>query len=736
MKFKKLTILALSALSMFALASCKKEEKNEKTTSVITTKSGQVDQKYKIYLLAKDSGFNGTYEEWLESVKGEKGENGDSITVMVIDGKLKWKYSLEDDSKYRLLLDLATLKGENGTSSVTTIGTNGNWFINGEDTQIRAYANDGRGIESISKGESVGLTDNYIIKFTDGSEVNFTVTNGKDGGAGTEGRGIVSIDKGESTGLIDSYIINFTDNTDTTFYVVNGAPGAQGQKGVGISKVEKTNTEGLVDTYTITYTDGSYSTFTITNGEDGTEGEKGVGILKVEKTGTDDLVDTYTITFTNGDTTSFTVTNGKDGQDAEVSEEIVQYSDNGFAKTIYTYDGNSVTAESYKYLGLAGWVKTTKRIQTNESYAEVDIQTIEEFDWNEDDSKWFGNKKTISYYFDSKLSQIVTYSWSISDDDWEKNFYHVVTYENDKVYSECDYKYSSEKEFFEKYGVEIYSRPEYNSSTIIDYIWETETSGITAMDMEIYGGFIVNDVKRQDIYAKYHWSYDYNKYVIYDFYKTDFDEYGAVTNTMSITEDFPYFEDGSILSSRVECTIGKANHTYVYVYNDCAKAMVPKDLFISEYDSVAHQLAYGETYSRWNIETMTWDYTRIEKSTMNDFGYPEKTYIEYYDKGVKTINIVYNIQYTYIENASFDHYRELSSYQDVLYDGVWSYYYIEYTYDEIGNTVGSVEQKLIDGEWVNFYKYETVKEDNTYRWIEYHWDSELNDWVEGSPWQN
>ena len=167
MKFKKFTMLALAALSMLSIAGCSSSnDTKEKTTAVITTKDdAKVDQKYQIYLLAQESGYTGTYEEWLESIKG------DSISVIVSEGKLKWKYSKEAESSYRDLIDLSVLKGEDGKSSTVTIGENGNWFIDGTDTEIRARANDGKGISTIAKTNTEGLVDTYTITFTDGTKV-------------------------------------------------------------------------------------------------------------------------------------------------------------------------------------------------------------------------------------------------------------------------------------------------------------------------------------------------------------------------------------------------------------------------------------------------------------------------------------------------------------------------------------------------------------------------------------
>ena len=68
MRSKKSKFFLLSILSVvaFSLGSCKP------STSATTPK----DKQYEIYLRAKESGYSGTYEEWLASIKGEKGEAG------------------------------------------------------------------------------------------------------------------------------------------------------------------------------------------------------------------------------------------------------------------------------------------------------------------------------------------------------------------------------------------------------------------------------------------------------------------------------------------------------------------------------------------------------------------------------------------------------------------------------------------------------------------------------------
>ena len=46
----------------------------------------QEDERYDIYLLAQEAGYKGTYEEWLESIKGEKGEDGHSPVITIENG--------------------------------------------------------------------------------------------------------------------------------------------------------------------------------------------------------------------------------------------------------------------------------------------------------------------------------------------------------------------------------------------------------------------------------------------------------------------------------------------------------------------------------------------------------------------------------------------------------------------------------------------------------------------------
>lgn len=118
--------------------------------------SNSEDGRYTIYKLAQESNYKGTYEEWLESIKGDK------IELSVIDDSLKWKYSEEPDTAYKTLVNLSTLKGKDGQNGKD--GTNGKDGIDGKNGVNAKEVTD---ISSIK----VGNTTIFTFKFNDNSEI-------------------------------------------------------------------------------------------------------------------------------------------------------------------------------------------------------------------------------------------------------------------------------------------------------------------------------------------------------------------------------------------------------------------------------------------------------------------------------------------------------------------------------------------------------------------------------------
>ena len=295
-----------------------------------------------------------------QGIKGETGNGISKIEKTSIDGLVDTytiTFTNGDTTTFTVtngsqgIQGIQGETGNDGHSPIITIGENGNWFIDGQDTTKPAQGikgDTGNGISKIEKTSTEGLVDTYTITFTNGDTTTFTVTNGSQGIQGIQGE---TGNDGHSPIITIGENGNwFIDGQDTT----KPAQGIKGDTGNGISKIEKTSTEGLVDTYTITFTNGDTTTFTVTNGSQGiqgiqgeagndghspiitigengnwfidgqdttkpaqgVQGETGNGISKIEKTSTDGLVDTYTITFTNGTTTTFTITNGESGKSA------------------------------------------------------------------------------------------------------------------------------------------------------------------------------------------------------------------------------------------------------------------------------------------------------------------------------------------------------------------------------------------------------------------------------------
>ena len=95
------------------------------------------------YEIAKETGFDGTEEDWINSLKGVNGTNGTNgkeIELQVTDTYIQWKYTTETD--WINLIELASLKGPKGDQGIPgengTNGTNGKEIeLNVNDTYIQ-----------------------------------------------------------------------------------------------------------------------------------------------------------------------------------------------------------------------------------------------------------------------------------------------------------------------------------------------------------------------------------------------------------------------------------------------------------------------------------------------------------------------------------------------------------------------------------------------------------------------
>lgn len=140
------------------------------------------------------SGCNKQKDVYVVSIeKIETNENQDTYEIIYNDNTKS--YFLITHGKD----GIQGVKGKDGHSPVIDIGENGNWYIDGVDSKVRAIGIDGKrgergyegkrgvGIVSIVKTRSKGLQDIYTITYSDNSTTTFTVTNGKDGIQGIKG---------------------------------------------------------------------------------------------------------------------------------------------------------------------------------------------------------------------------------------------------------------------------------------------------------------------------------------------------------------------------------------------------------------------------------------------------------------------------------------------------------------------------------------------------------------------
>ena len=328
-KVLKRSLLMLMSLNLGLLASCSIQGEtgaagkdgingvDGKDGSQIYTGEGYPDNSLgktgDIYIDAENGNLYSKSEDgyWITvgNIKGEAGtdgKDGETITIVSVsqtsNGKVDtYTITYSDGSSYSFTVTNGTdgktgaqgQKGEDGHTPTITIGTNGNWFVDGQDTGYTATGpkgdtgsngTDGKDGVSISKVERTdgdgtqGTYDTYTIYYSDGSTSTFKLYNAKDGAdghtptitIGSNGNWYVD---GTDTGVAATG--EKGDKGDTGAAGKDGINGVDGKDGVSVSSISKTSTDGNKDTYTIYYSDGTTSIFVVTNGTDGIQGIQG-----------------------------------------------------------------------------------------------------------------------------------------------------------------------------------------------------------------------------------------------------------------------------------------------------------------------------------------------------------------------------------------------------------------------------------------------------------------------------
>ena len=183
------------------------------------------------YQIALDNGFEGTEEEWLESLNGLDGKDGISITETIINdnGELVVTYSDGNTSNLGIVVGADGKDGQNGTNGVD--GKDGVDGVNGLDGK---NGTDGVGITETSINEYGEL----VITYSDNSTVNLGTVVGKDGINGVDGKdgqdGVNGTDGKDGISATHSWngtVLTVTSASGTSSANLKGEKGDKGDKG-------------------------------------------------------------------------------------------------------------------------------------------------------------------------------------------------------------------------------------------------------------------------------------------------------------------------------------------------------------------------------------------------------------------------------------------------------------------------------------------------------------------------
>lgn len=336
----------------------------EKTDVPASTK---IENGLSAYELAVEYGYDGTIQEWIESLNGKSAyqiavENGYS------GNESEWLDSLnatansvasiknaEFNSKGELILTLSdntvlnvgAAVGANGKD-----GADGKNGANGISITTAKINNDGQLVIEFSDGQSVNLdkvvgvngndgvsvtaskinsNGELVLIYSNGQEANLGVVigakgdKGDKGDAGVDGKDGIDTIISTAINANGELVITYSDGTSDNLGVVvgsNGQNGVDGQDGISITDAEINSAGELV----LTYSNNQRSNLGMvigadgrdgqngTDGFDGVDGQDGIGVKKSEINSRGELVITYSDNTV--DNLGVVVgTNGQDGRD-------------------------------------------------------------------------------------------------------------------------------------------------------------------------------------------------------------------------------------------------------------------------------------------------------------------------------------------------------------------------------------------------------------------------------------
>ncbi len=204
---------------------------NEKGELIVSLSQGEP---INCGVVVGSNGKDGTHGQ--DGVNGKDGKDGVSITSMEVNDEGELVITLSNDEK----VSCGIVKGADGKNgSIVTIGVNGNWFIDGVDTNIPAKGKDGQdgtnGKDGINgqNGYTPYIQDGYWYINGENTGVKATGSDGKDGINGTNGKDGVNGQDGKSAYQIWLDLGNTGTEEDFINWLKgsNGIDGADGKDG-------------------------------------------------------------------------------------------------------------------------------------------------------------------------------------------------------------------------------------------------------------------------------------------------------------------------------------------------------------------------------------------------------------------------------------------------------------------------------------------------------------------------
>ncbi len=302
------------------------------------------------YEIAVDNGYSGTEEEWGKSLEASL-DNPAGIKNAEFNSEGELVLTLSDDTE----LNLGVATGKAGTPGKDGIdgkdgipgqdgvdgrdGSNGKDGINGEDGADGKDGVNGKDGVSVSSA-SINNEGQLVIGFSDGKLVNLDKVVGMNG---KDGVSVVNSQINEQGELVITYS-NGQEAVLGTVVGADGKDGVDGKDGIDAITSAGINASGEL---VLTYSDGTSSNLGAVVGADGEDGKDGIGIINAEITSGGELVLTYSNNQRSnlGSVIGRDGQNGQDGKDGQDGQDGVSVSKseiNSNGELVVTYSDGKV----------------------------------------------------------------------------------------------------------------------------------------------------------------------------------------------------------------------------------------------------------------------------------------------------------------------------------------------------------------------------------------------------------